>query len=125
MPAPIGSQSPSFQVSQRPRPETYKIPDTVEGKANDTVLFCVGKTDECTKVITWRVVTLSSEVKFLSVELFLSSKSNAALLNEGEDQGIIEFRGTWEPSHTYFLLNPATRCVRLALEYEETEAHGG
>lgn len=83
MPAPIGSQSPSFQVSQRPKPETCKIPDAVEGKANETVLFCVGKTDECTKVVTWRVVTLSSEVKFLPLELGLLSKSHAALLNEG------------------------------------------
>lgn len=69
MPAPIGSQSPSFRVSQRPKPETYKIPDAVEGKANETVLFCVGKTGECAKVVTWTVVTLSSEVKFLPLEI--------------------------------------------------------
>lgn len=83
MPAPTGSQCPSFQVSWRPRPETYKLPDAVEGKANETELFCVGKTGECTKAVTWRVVILSSEVKFLSLELFLSSKSNVALLSEG------------------------------------------
>lgn len=70
MPAPIGSQSPSFRVSERPQPETSKIPEAVEGKAHGTVLFCVGKTDGCAKVTTWRVETLSSAVKFLTLELF-------------------------------------------------------